>query len=179
MRPGPGPGRHGGLLGVVGNAALVLTAAVFLALAIGPHVLQYRTVTMLSGSMAPTIRPGDLIVTVPEAISAARPGQIITFNAPVAGSPVVTHRVIDVQRGDQGTVVTTRGDANHTDDGWRVRLDGPTVWRTSLILPEVGRLIAILRHPVIRVATVWGLPALVCLDILNALWLAPRAAFAR
>lgn len=56
-----GPARTLGLLapwlvrGVVG-----LAVAVFLLLAVGPHALGYRTMTMLTGSMAPMIEPGDV-----------------------------------------------------------------------------------------------------------------------
>jgi len=63
------------------GTSLLLLAAVllFTALAVGPHLLGYRTVTMLSGSMSPVIRPGDVIVDTQLPVAALHPGQIITY----------------------------------------------------------------------------------------------------
>ena len=60
-------------------------AVAFITLGIGPHVLGYRTLTMLSGSMRPTASPGDLLVVRPEPLSAVRAGQILSFIAPQPG----------------------------------------------------------------------------------------------
>ena len=44
-----------------------LAIVTFLGLAVGPHVFGYRTLTMLTGSMAPEIDPGDVVVVTPVA----------------------------------------------------------------------------------------------------------------
>ena len=53
---------------------LVATAvAAFAVLAAGPHLLGYRTMTMLTASMAPGIDPGDVVITTPLAVSDVLP----------------------------------------------------------------------------------------------------------
>ena len=53
------------MLDWLGNLLLLLCLAVFLLVAVGPHVFGYRTATMLTGSMEPGIMPGDVVVTTP------------------------------------------------------------------------------------------------------------------
>src|SRR3954469_13351531 len=60
-----------------------VAAALFLLLAIGPHVVGYRTMTMLTGSMAPQINPGDVVVSTPLAVDEVRSGMIISYHIPV------------------------------------------------------------------------------------------------
>ena len=50
----------------LGNMLLLVVVLAFAGLAVGPHVLGYRTMTMLTGSMAPVINPGDVTVAVQE-----------------------------------------------------------------------------------------------------------------
>src|SRR3954470_14592829 len=103
-------------------AARLLIAVAALALgllAVGPHVFGYRTMTMLTGSMAPAIDPGDVVVTTPLDVSDVSEGMIISYHIPVDDHRVVTHRVIDVTHASDGTVtVHTQGDANADPDPW-------------------------------------------------------------
>jgi hypothetical protein len=47
----------------VGTTLLVPAVTAFLALAIGQRLMGYQTLTMLTGSMAPLINPGDVVVS--------------------------------------------------------------------------------------------------------------------
>lgn len=83
-------------------------------------VLGHRAMIVLSGSMAPTIRTGDLVVdsrlTAAQA-AALQPGQIITFRAAGGTHPIFTHRITAVETGPGGGVAyRTRGDANDSQD---------------------------------------------------------------
>src|SRR5918994_1330579 len=80
--------------GVMGVAVLA-----FLVLALGPHLLGYRTMTMLTASMAPEIDPGDVTVVTPIAISEVTDGMVITYHKPVDDRSLVTHRVVSVETG--------------------------------------------------------------------------------
>jgi signal peptidase len=122
--------------------ALLLASAVasLLFLGVGPRTGRYRTLTVLTGSMAPHFPPGSLVVDTPEPVGHVRPGQVVTFHAPTAGRQVVTHRVTRVLA-DPGTaqpVVETKGDANPVGDGWDARLEGGTAWRARFAVPYVG-----------------------------------------
>lgn len=60
-----------------------------------------------SGSMVPTISPGDLVITRPA--GEIHPGSIVTFDQ---GETVVTHRVLEMS----GGMLRTKGDANEDAD---------------------------------------------------------------
>src|SRR3954452_9768268 len=95
------------------RVVMVVAVLAFAGLAIGPHVFGYRTMTMLTGSMAPKINPGDVTVVTPLAVSDVTEGMVITYHMPVGDHSVVTHRVVSVQSGPAGTVtVQTKVDAN-------------------------------------------------------------------
>jgi signal peptidase len=154
---------------------LTLTAvAGFLGLAVGPHVLGYRTVTMRTGSMRPVIAPGDVVVIRSEPVAALRPGQLLTFAAPVPGRPVLTHRVVTVEHQAAGTVVTTKGEANPGPDPWLARLDDTKAWHAVAIVPAVGWVIAALHRPLVHVISVWLVPAWLCAEVLIGLWRVPE-----
>jgi signal peptidase I len=161
---------------VAGGALLTVAVGALLVLGVGPHVLGYRAVTMLSGSMAPVADAGDLLLVRPQPVDEVRRGQLLTFAAPVPGAPVVTHRVVTVTRTADGTTVTTRGDANAHVDPWRATLRGATVWRAVRVVPHGGQVVTLLRSPAVRVVTVWLLPAWLCVCVLRRLWRRPPGA---
>ena len=101
-------------------------------------VLHLRLNPVLSGSMRPGIQPGDLAVTGPVDVSTLRPGDVISFFPPGA-TVAVLHRLLTVDRRDDGTWITTQGDANPVPDAWgEIRLRGDTAWRALGSVPAVG-----------------------------------------
>ncbi|SDF35889.1 signal peptidase, endoplasmic reticulum-type [Blastococcus fimeti] len=167
-----GPARTLGLLapwlvrGVVG-----LAVAVFALLAVGPHVLGYRTMTMLTGSMAPMIEPGDVTVVTPVAVEDVTEGMVITYHQPIGNHSLVTHRVVEVQRDATGGVtVRTKGDANEAIDPWTATLEGDTAYRVRAVVPELGHLIQALRAPVLTQVLLYGAPALLAGWLLLSIW---------
>ena len=50
--------------------------------ALGPRLGLFQVETVLSGSMEPPFRPGDLLVVAPEPLRDMRPGQVLSFHAP-------------------------------------------------------------------------------------------------
>ncbi len=167
-----GPARTLGLLapwlvrGVVG-----LAVAVFALLAVGPHALGYRTMTMLTGSMAPMIEPGDVTVVTPIAVEDVTEGMVITYHQPIGDRSLVTHRVVEVERGADGsTSVLTKGDANDAVDPWTATLEGDTAYQVRAVVPELGHLIQALRAPVITQVLLYGAPALLAGWLLLTIW---------
>jgi hypothetical protein len=65
---------------------LGLAVLTFALLAIGPHVFGYRTMTMLTGSMAPEINPGDVTIVTPIAVSEVTEGMVITYHRTAASA---------------------------------------------------------------------------------------------
>jgi signal peptidase I len=150
---------------------LLLAIAVFAALAVGPHLLGYRTMTMLTGSMAPAIDPGDVTVVTPLPVTAVEPGMIISYHIPVDDHRLVSHRVLTVTDNPDGTItVQTKGDANAAPDPWQAVLQGDTAWQVRAVVPELGHLIEALRTPLVSQALVYGAPTLLAGWLLLSLW---------
>jgi len=143
----------------------------FLFLAVGPHLLGYRTMTMLTASMAPEIDPGDVTVVTPIAISEVTEGMVITYHKPVDDRSLVTHRVVSVETGPDGSVqVQTKGDANGAIDPWTASLLGDTAYEVRAVIPELGHLIQALRTPVVTQVLLYGAPALLAGWLLMTIW---------
>ena len=150
---------------------LGLAVLTFALLAVGPHVFGYRTMTMLTGSMAPEINPGDVTIVTPVAVSEVTEGMVITYHRPIEDHSLVTHRIISVQRGTDGTVtVQTKGDANDAADPWTATLEGDTAYQVRAVIPELGHVIEALRAPVVTQALLYGAPALLVGWLLLTIW---------
>jgi signal peptidase I len=151
---------------------LVSTAVLaFAGLAVGPHVLDYRTMTMLTGSMAPSIDPGDVVVSTPLDVQDVTEGMVITYHIPVDDHRVVTHRVIGVQHSADGTVsVRTQGDANDAPDPWTAVLTGDTAYQVQAVVPEIGNLITLLRTPTLSTLFVQLVPVAIGVWMLLSIW---------
>jgi signal peptidase len=160
-------------------STLVLALAVLglLSVTLGPRLLHYRTATMLTSSMAPSIRSGDVIVDTPLALSDVRVGQILTYHIPVDDHRVVSHRVIEVQRPAPGIVnVRTQGDANAAADPWTATLSGGTVWQVRAVVPKAGTAIRALRTPLVHNLLTGAVPVLVVCWLLLGIWRPTRPA---
>lgn len=117
------------ILGVV----IVLTVAVLI-----PRLSGATPYTVLTGSMRPNYPPGTLVVVKPIASSDVRVGDVVTYQLESGKAPVVTHRVVDINRTMGGkTTFNTQGDANDVADDNPVR---PVQIRGKLwySLPLVG-----------------------------------------
>jgi signal peptidase len=152
------------------RALLAVGLLMLLGLAILPRLGLYRPVTVLSGSMRPTYSPGDMIIDVPEPVSAVRVGQIISYQVPTGIHQVESHRVIKILSGGAHPVVQTQGDANNWPDPWTAKLEGSTAWREVAVLPHLGSVVNALRGNTIRIAAVLVAPALLALLLLAEIW---------
>jgi signal peptidase I len=161
---------------------LVVTLAVlaFAVLAVGPHVLDYRTMTMLTGSMSPVIDPGDVTVVTPLPVDEVTVGMIIAYHIPIDDHHLVSHRVVTVEHSAEGTVtVQTKGDANDAVDPWTATLQGDTAYQVRAVIPALGHVIEALRTPVVSQALVYGAPTLLAGWLLLSIWRPAAPAEAR
>lgn len=153
------------------TAMVVVALGAFLFLTVGPRVLGYQTSTMLTGSMAPLINAGDVVVTTPVPAPSIRVGDIITYHIPVEDKRIVTHRIIRLAISAEGTTtVRTKGDANAGADPWTAVLQGSTVHKHVFTIPYAGHAIRALREPVVLNALVYGAPAILVLGVLRSIW---------
>jgi signal peptidase len=115
------------------DVMLVTAGAVVLAAGIGFRVADFHVQSVLSGSMRPTVSPGDLAITQGVPIGSLRAGDVIVFTPPTETQSVL-HRIAS----REGDVITTKGDANNVADPWSVTLQGSTGYRLVFVVPYVG-----------------------------------------
>jgi signal peptidase I len=138
------------ILSLLGFAFAGLAVIALLLLTLGPLVLPYKTLTVYSGSMEPTIHTGSVIVDLPIAAKDVKVGDIITFQRPTDATQLITHRVVAVQSGAGGLSFITKGDANSASDSWRVPASG-NGYRFWFSIPGIGFLLAWLQSPIGRI----------------------------
>lgn len=141
--------------------------------AIGSVAGWWRSYTVLSGSMRPGIRPGDVEILRPEATTALRVGQIVAIH-PAGYASTVSHRVIAIRHGtgdESGVWITTKGDANNVADPWGSRrLLGPRVWVVRGVVPRVGFLSMWAKTPFPHLFAMITIVLLACMLALKAIW---------
>ncbi len=124
------------------GTSLLLLAAVllFAALAVGPHLLGYRTVTMLSGSMSPEIPAGRRHRRHATARDRSAPRADHHLpgahrRPPRRQSPGHRRHPHCGWRGQRAY----QGDANASPDQWTAQLQGQRVWQARTVIPGSGR----------------------------------------
>ncbi len=87
-----------------------------------PAVTGSTPMTVLTGSMTPTYPPGTLIIVRPIDAPAITVGMPISYQLESGKDVVVTHRVVSITTGSDGSrLFTTKGDANAVPDAMPVR----------------------------------------------------------
>lgn len=102
-----------------------------------PHISGVPTpfTVVTSGSMKPTLEPGDLVIVVGCDPYQLVEGDIIVFRVPWSSNMVV-HRIVSVERGPEGPLFYTKGDNNAViDPGYRKPSDiyGKVIFRVPMI----------------------------------------------
>jgi len=104
-----------GLRSAAGSAVTVLVIAVLIAMLVGQQIGQPILLGfVVTGSMSPTLDPGDGFVAVPPSLAGeVEEGDVVTFDArELEGGGLTTHRVVDET--EEGYI--TQGDANPFTD---------------------------------------------------------------
>jgi signal peptidase len=116
-----------GALGTIAALLVVMVASVVVVIAIATRlspdeeytVFGHPVMVVLSGSMAPAINTGDLIVDhglSESERSQLRVGQIITFADAPGSRTIITHRIAKVVHQGGNVLYQTKGDANNAPD---------------------------------------------------------------
>ena len=113
-------------------ARACLTFALWVALGFGigmaaivslPSVFGYQSLTVISGSMVPTLGVGSIVIDEVISPAEARPGDIVTFKDPLHPRQL-THRLQKVRVEGDTFYMTTLGDANDVPEHWSVPRTG-------------------------------------------------------
>jgi signal peptidase len=145
---------------VVGFVLVVLVAATI------PLAFGDRTYVVRSGSMTPAIRTGDVVAVRAIPPTAARVGDIVTFDN---HGKLTSHRVRSVVRRGDKLAFTTQGDANTGQEHWRVAANG-RIGRVVDRVPMLGFVVVRVRSPLGQLGLI-VLPALLLgILVLRRIW---------
>jgi signal peptidase len=122
-------------------AAWLLVVCSLVLWSLAPVVVGWRPSVIVTGSMLPLIKPGDVVVADPGA--RPRRGQIVLVADREAPTGRLAHRVVAIN--PDGTLIT-KGDANPTPDSVRHRVSD-VVGVVRLVVPRAGRLALLRAHP--------------------------------
>lgn len=114
---GPHPIRR--VAGWLVTLVLLVAAGGAAAVSLVPAVTGARALTVLSGSMKPTLGVGSVAVVRAQPVEQIGIGDVITFTErkpDTSTTRTVTHRVIAVERDAGGLMFRTQGDANDSPD---------------------------------------------------------------
>ena len=142
----------------IGSTIGVILALLFLAVTVvAPAVTGGQSLTVMTGSMAPTLPPGHVIIFHPVDADTIKPGDVIAYqpaNNITNGIPI-THRVIGINSVDgHARDVIVQGDANPVPDA--PVQPGQIIGKMSYYVPYVG----LLRLAAFNTGLAW-LPALI------------------
>jgi signal peptidase len=104
-----------------------------------------RALAIRSGSMAPAIGVGSLVVAVPQDPATLAVGDVVTVE--LAGGAVLTHRIAAVIQQDDLRMFRLRGDANPAPDPVLVTQD-QLLGRVVVTVPLLGFLLALMSMPI-------------------------------
>jgi signal peptidase len=157
-------------LGVASSALLACAVLLVLVAVAGMILGAWRFTVIDTGSMRPTLNPGDVAVLRSERTADLRTGQIVAFHPPAEPRLTVVHRVVWIQRRNGETVIQTKGDSNNVKDQWRAHLIGSTVWREALKVPELGYLAVWSGQRPVRLAALIAIVLLVVSILMGWIW---------
>ena len=153
--------RTGGALLWVVAAFGALSGALFLANLAG----WVEPLVVVSGSMQPEIRKGDLLIALPVDVADVEIGEVTSLPSPTSGV-LVTHRVTSVAREGPDYLIEMAGDANQVTDPEPYRVDtDATVLQPMLTIPMVGNAMLLLARPAVAIPLAIAVLALIGLSL--------------
>jgi signal peptidase len=129
---------------MVGGFCLTVVLLVVAFTIVIPKVIGGASLTVLTGSMEPTIPAGSIVLVQPVDAEAVRAGDVITFQARPDTTALVTHRVVGVNFEDERRSFTTKGDANEGNDTRPVP-ESAVRGRVVFDVPYLGKLSDVMR----------------------------------
>jgi len=153
--------RMGGALLWVVAVFGALSGALFLA-----HLAGWvQPLVVVSGSMQPDIRRGDLLIAVPVPVADVDVGEVTTLRSETSGN-LVTHRVTSVARDGPSYVIEMAGDANKVTDPEPYLVDADaTVLQSVFTVPAAGDVMLQLARPIVSIPLAIAVLALIALSL--------------
>ena len=131
------------------TAAIKITISAFIValfalslLFVGIRGLGMATFVVTGGSMEPTIHKGSLVIDEPVTADKLRLGDVITFDH---YDQTTTHRIVGVEGSANGTLFSTKGDANQVGDPEPLTFPG-RVGLVKFAIPGLGYAVAWMQY---------------------------------
>jgi signal peptidase len=123
----------------------IIVAALLFAESNSPQksVFGYRFYTVLTPSMEPGLKVGDMVIVKLANADSIEVGDVITFNPSSDSEAYLTHRVtqkIDDYEGTGVTCFRTKGDANDSEDSFLID-SGRVIGTVNAHIPKIGYII--------------------------------------
>lgn len=103
-----------------------------------PSFAGYKPLVVLTGSMKPNLKPGDMIFVKYININDVNVEDIITYS--IDRNTYITHRVKQKTSKDGKVILKTQGDANDVEDDLGINGD-MIIGKVNIILPKAGYVI--------------------------------------
>jgi signal peptidase len=169
-------------LSVTGTVLVALVAVLTIAVAIGSRtsadgqrvVFGHPVMTIISGSMTPTIAVGDIVVDAPVTAAQAshfHVGQILSFRAAPGSPEIITHRIVAVRVTGGAVSYITKGDANNSADS-TPRPASDVIGLYNFSIPRGGYVLVAMHTP--RVIVMLLASALLWIVAGVCFWIAAR-----
>lgn len=108
------------------------------------YILNFAPMKVLSGSMEPKIKAGDIIIAKKIDPEDIKEGDVVTYK--LENRVNVTHRVVEVFNNHKNVSFKTKGDANNIEDSSLVPGDN-VVGKLVLRIPKFGYFIDFITTP--------------------------------
>ncbi|GGK46304.1 hypothetical protein Ppa06_02440 [Planomonospora parontospora subsp. parontospora] len=106
----------------------------FLVASLAPVLFGWQSQVVMSGSMMPALRPGDVVIVEPTGADQAVPGVMVLVDNPARPDSTLIHRVVEHA---PGKALITKGDANKDIDSTPVP-ESSVIGLPRLLVPYIG-----------------------------------------
>ena len=118
--------------------------ALLLIVSIFPIAGNYKILVVQSGSMAPAIKTGSIVVVKPS--KSYEVGDVITFGEIGKGKVPISHRIYEIKDNNGQKSYITKGDNNNSPDANAISED-KIIGKIILTVPYVGYAVATAKKP--------------------------------
>lgn len=111
-----------------------------------PRILGHEVMSVLSGSMEPSIQTGSIIaIKMHTNETQYELGDVITFRSADDPNILITHRIIEVNVTEQGIYYATKGDNNDVPDPSPVAHERVVGKYANITIPYIGQFLAFMK----------------------------------
>lgn len=109
-----------------------------------PVFLGFKTFSIISGSMAPEINIGDLIIVKKDENMEYKANEIVSFKQ---DEDIITHRIVKIRKEKEKVYYITRGDNNEVNDAKieAKEIEGRVVYK----IPYMGNIALFLKNRIV------------------------------